>query len=219
MGSCCGGINLVAGTPIVVDPAACNALTNGPSGLLVPSVDLLIDNSAAQPPTSATRSIDLDLIEAGGCPNSFTIGARLSPRFGQTEMAATVVSGSPASTYVNVPGTIVLPEAGTYEVTSRARAFCSPAVGAPDNVYIVGRLFNVTAGAPVPLSEILIADGSVGPTDVCQNTGSTTTFITVAVPTTIRYQVQWLGATPSAGTGITSDANGRSMLAFKKVAD
>ena len=220
MSNCCGEINLVAGTPVVVDPAACNALTNSPSGLLVPSIDLLIDNSAVVPPTSATRSIDLDLIEAGGCPNSFTIGARLSPVFGQTEMTTTFLAPLAINTYIDIPGgTIVLPEAGTYEVASEVRGAMAPSVDTPNSSFAIGRLVNVTAGAPIALTERLIIGGSILSNVSLQATAPQTTFITVAVPTTIQFQAMWTGLQPSAGSGIYSDVNGRSMLRFKKVAD
>jgi len=205
---------------VVINPALCNAASIDGAGLLVPSTDMVVDNSAAQPPTSATRSIDLDVVESGGCPNVFTIGARLSPRFGEVHVGV-AVNYLPIANglFVDIPGLeVILPEAGTYSLDADVRAAIS--MTRPANVLMAMRMFNVTAGAAVPFTDRVtsLVDSLAGGVTLGGNFQlHSGRFITVAGPTTIRVQA---AKTVVAGVAIASTGVfGQQRLAFLKVAD
>ncbi|MBO8191593.1 hypothetical protein ITI46_07790 [Streptomyces oryzae] len=67
----------------VIEQDQCNALACTQNGLRVPRTELTgIDRGANIGPT---RSVDIDVIDSGGenCPDTWTIGARLTPVYGR----------------------------------------------------------------------------------------------------------------------------------------
>ncbi|KMS80568.1 hypothetical protein ACH49_07375 [Streptomyces leeuwenhoekii] len=102
----------------VISPDDCNALRCTPDGLLVPrTVPSGIDRGAN---IGAARSVDIDVTDTGGdnCPDTWAIGARLTPVYGQA-------AGQSRSLPINGEWTptdcvATLPEPGVYQVTAMA---------------------------------------------------------------------------------------------------
>ncbi|GII87042.1 hypothetical protein Ssi03_50320 [Sphaerisporangium siamense] len=116
---------------------------------------------------------------------------------------------------------VTLPHAGTYalDLNVRTRLTGVP----PVNAYVVGRLWNTTAGALVPNSERLLsqildttplAAGAIGKNE----TAPISEYITVNGPTTIRLEVQRTNASgASTAADVWTDANGRSSFRYTEI--
>ncbi|WP_329361183.1 hypothetical protein [Streptomyces sp. NBC_01483] len=213
VGSCCGSVRVLPR----LDPAPCNALTQTASGLLVPRT--AVQGIAPGTAVSAERSVDIDVQTptVGACPETWTVGARLTPVSGQTSGAASL-QGSPFDTWVAVPGTLVLPEAGVYELDADVQGGVIM-VGSVVNAIIQARLFNVTANAVVPLSArtlvLFAATPAAGVTHTLHGNASAAALYQVAGPTTIR--VEGLKHVDSGTT--TGEVVAATNFRFKKVAD
>ncbi|MDH6489665.1 hypothetical protein [Streptomyces sp. SAI-127] len=142
---------------------------------------------------------------------------RLIPQTGQ---ASGVVSldAAPANTWVPVPGTdLLLPVAGLYEVTADVQGSIG-GTGSLTNAIVDARVFDVTAGAAVPMAErrvILFTDQSAEPVvHGVQADASAAALYQVASPTTVRVEGSW-----RTDAGATS---GRALWAhnfrFKRIA-
>ena len=142
-GSCCGSVRVMPR----LDPAACNALTQSPAGLLVPRTAL--QGIAPGGSVGATlRRHRRDGARRRACPETWTVGGRLTPVSGQTS-GAVGIQGSPFDTWIPVTGAqLVLPEAGVYEVIADVQGGVIMN-GSVSNAIIQARLFDVTAGAVV----------------------------------------------------------------------
>ncbi|MFJ5890283.1 hypothetical protein [Streptomyces californicus] len=117
-----------------VDPQACNALTSGPAGLLVPRTTP--SGLAPGGAVGTSRSVDIDVTDTGGtdCPDTWQIGARLSPVHGETGGAAVNLPAGGA--WVNTTGAVVLPEPGVYELTVTGRGQICGTAAPTTNVWI-----------------------------------------------------------------------------------
>ncbi|PWI15959.1 hypothetical protein DI272_18665 [Streptomyces sp. Act143] len=212
-----------SGSAATVDPAACNALSESAAGLLVPSVAL--QGIAPGGAVGTDRSVDVDVTApaAGACPANWQVGARLTPVFGETLLAAFVdLVATPSGAWVDSTMSVVLPEAGVYEVTATLHTVIAtnPSSGSY-NIAIAGRLFNVTNGNAVGGSQYTIqqnADNNPGSFMSDSDMGTFHRFITTAGSTTIRAEVMRLDSSgsPVSTTGLQT-ANSR--LGFKKVSD
>lgn len=124
--------------------------------------------------------------------------------------------------WTDLPGTdVTLAEAGVYnlDATFRGNIAGTP----PAHLYIVGRLWDVTAAAVVPWSETWVAQINqqvTAPGYSVDSTGDAHVPYTVAGPTTIRMQA---GFTQAVGTAdqarVLSVGTGRTRLRTTKVAD
>jgi hypothetical protein len=119
---------------------------------------------------------------------------RLIPQTGQ---ASGVVSLDAAAqnAWTPVPGTgLVLPVAGLYEVIADVQGSIGGG-GSLTNAIIDARVYDVTAGAAVPMAErrvILLTDQSAEAiTHGIQANASASALYQVAVPTTIRVEASW----------------------------
>ncbi|MFF1468054.1 hypothetical protein [Streptomyces mirabilis] len=213
-GSCCGSTRVVPR----LDPAPCNALTQAAAGLLVPRAE--VAGIAPGGAVSATRSVDVDVQApaAGACPETWTVGARLTPVSGEVLGADANLQAVASGTWVATSAQVVLPEAGTYALS--ADFYSHIAATTPWAVAINARLVNVTAGAPVPGTNRRIQFGNIndggGTVMALQNAGSLNAFLTVTGPTTIRVegQRQYVGFNDS-----TQALLGGPRLGFVKVSD
>lgn len=192
-GKCCGGaLVLRSSSAAAVDPAPCNALTESASGILVPSVAL--QGIAPGGAVSTERSVDVDVTApaAGACPQTWTVGARLTPVSGEALGADADLQAAASGTWVATTAQVVLPEAGTYALT--ADLYSHIAATTPWAVAINARLFNVTAGALVGTNRRIqfgnINDPGGGTVMSLQNAGSINAFLTVTGPTTVRVEGQ-----------------------------
>jgi hypothetical protein len=213
-GSCCGSTRVVPR----LDPAPCNALTQAAAGLLVPRAE--VAGIAPGGAVSATRSVDVDVQApaAGACPQTWTVGARLTPVSGEAFGADANLQAVASGTWVATSAQVVLPEAGTYALS--ADFYSHIAATTPWAVAINARLVNVTAGTPVTGSTRRIQFGNIndggGTVMALQNAGSLSTVLTVTGPTTIRVegQRQYVGFNDS-----TQALLGGPRLGFVKVSD
>lgn len=225
-GKCCGGGTVVVrsgSAAVAVDPAACNALSESGAGLLAPAV--VVAGLAPGGGVSTERSVDVDVTApaAGACPANWQVGARLTPVFGETLLAAFVdLVATPSGAWVDSTMSVVLPEAGVFEVTATLHTVIAtnPSSGSY-NIAIAGRLFNVTNGNAVGGSQYTIqqnADNNPGSFMSDSDMGTFHRFITTTGPTTIRVEVMRLdgSGTPVSTTGLQT-ANSR--LGFTKISD
>ncbi|MFJ4627183.1 hypothetical protein [Streptomyces sp. NPDC088847] len=225
-GKCCGGGSMVVrlgASAVTVDPAPCNSLTESASGLLVPRV--AVTGVAPGGAVSTERSVDVDVSApaAEACPATWQVGARLTPVFGETLLAAFVDLVATASgAWVDSTMSVVLPEAGIYEVTTTMHTVIATNPSSGSYVIAIsGRLWNVTNGNVVGGSQYTIqqnADNNPGSFMSDSDMGTFHRFITTAGPTTIRAEVARIdgSGTPVSTTGLLT-ANSR--LGFRKVSD
>lgn len=209
------GCGSARGAALRLDPAACNALSRTASGLLVPRT--VLTGIAPGGAVSTTRSVDVDVTETPGCPDAWAVGARLTPVSGQTTGAVSLDS-SPTNTWVPVTGAqLVLPEAGVYEVVADVQCSIgwSASVG---NAIIDAQIFDVTAGAAVPMSArrvILFTDSTATGVTGIQANASASALYQVAGPATIRVEGSWRTDVGSTFQKVVWAQNFR----FKKVSD
>lgn len=201
-----------------VDPAPCNALTRTAGGLLVPHTAL--QGIAPGGAVSAQRSVDIDVTApaAGACPETWQVGARLTPVSGQTS-GAVGLGAAPFDTWTTVTGAqLTLPEAGVYEVIADVQGGVIMQ-GSVSNAWLQARLFDVTANAAVPLTTrtitLFAATPAVGVIHTLHGNASAAALYQVAGPTTIRVE-----GLKHVDSGTTS---GQAVWAlnfrFKKVSD
>jgi hypothetical protein len=200
-----------------LDPAACNALQQTASGLLVPRA--VLQGVAPGGAVSAERSVDIDVQApaAGDCPQTWTVGARLTPVAGQTSGVVSL-DAAPANTWVPVTGAqLVLPEAGVYELVADLQASIAWGVGVTNSI-IDGRIFDVTANVAVPLAArriILFTDQNATGTNGIQADASAGALYQVAGPTTIRVEGSWRTDSGATSQKVVWAQNFR----FRKVSD
>lgn len=192
----------------------CNAAQHGADGLLVPRTEL--EGVAPGGNTGTERSVDIDIVHTEGCPDSWTIGARLTPASGVAvrEPCEWIdVSDGNAHTVL----TADLPEAGTYWLDANLRHQID-SDGAGGMIFMYGGFFDATQGAHVSESTTLIEH--VRPDVYSHSTTSLSYVYTVTEPTTVELRVVTSGtAGPPAQAQIGCDGNGRSRLSWAKVAD
>ncbi|MFH9109720.1 hypothetical protein ACH4LN_25095 [Streptomyces albus] len=102
----------------VVEQDECNALACTENGLRVPRTELAgIDRGANIGPA---RSVDIDVTESGtgDCPDTWTIGARLTPVYGRAGGQDRTLPLNGEWTATDCVAT--LPEPGVYQVTAMA---------------------------------------------------------------------------------------------------
>ncbi|WP_405759440.1 hypothetical protein OG234_13185 [Streptomyces sp. NBC_01420] len=219
------GIGTVTSGAASVDPAPCNALTDSPDGLLVPST-ALAGAGGSGTAVGAGRSVNVDVVApaAGDCPQEWQVGARLTPPFGEVLLDAFVNLVATASgEWVDTGMAVDLPGAGVYEVSATLHTVIATNPGSGVfNLAIVGRLWDVTGGAA-------IEDGQYTAQQTASNSAPTTftsdadlctfhKFVTTAGPMRVRLEVARINTagTPVATTGLQTL---NSRLAFKKISD
>ncbi|MEV5047352.1 hypothetical protein AB0N20_22620 [Streptomyces griseoincarnatus] len=212
-GSTSGTVNL--------DPDPCNTLRTTPSGLLAPRPE--VAGASAGTAVGEGRSVDVDITppaDAGECPETWTVGARLTPQFGQAPSSGNLdLADTADGAWLPVPGAQVqLPEPGTYEVAYAAAGELNLWSQAQVGVGVLARLFNVTDGVPVPRAEGFIAFGARQTTGATYGSATKAAFITVTSPTTIRLEGTRTAGRAAAGSFTGIFANWTDVW-WKKVAD
>lgn len=226
-GGCCKGSVRVLPR---LDPAECNALEQTAAGLTAPRTE--VAGIAPGGAVGTERSVDVDVQApaAGECPETWTVGARLTPVHGMAAMSVTPLNfaADQANVWIDLPGTeVVLPQAGTYNLDATWRAHLQGV--APCHHYVSGRIWDVTAGAVVPLSAAwvcTIAEYRSIPGDVGHDqTGDAHVSYTVPGPRTIRMQAVWVPDQrpgynpPTFARMISAPANGLTRMRWTKVSD
>ncbi len=204
-----------------VDPDPCNTLRATPSGLLVPRPE--VAGASAGTAVGEGRSVDVDVTppaDAGECPETWTVGARLSPEFGQAPSSGNLsLVDTVDGAWLPVPGAQVqLPEPGTYEVAYAAAGELSLWSQAQVGISVLVRLFNVTDGTPVPRGQGLIVSAARQTTGATFGSATKAVFITVTSPTTIRLEGARMAGRAAAGSFTGIFANWTDVW-WKKVAD
>ncbi|WP_405893702.1 hypothetical protein OG272_15680 [Streptomyces sp. NBC_00104] len=142
---------------------------------------------------------------------------RPKPVTGQTS-GVVGLGGSPYDTWVPVPATLTLPEAGVYELDADVQGGVIMQ-GSVSNAIVQARLFNVTAGAVVPLTTrtlvLFAATPAVGVTHTLHGNASASALYQVAGPTTIR--VEGLKHVDSGTT--TGEVVSATNFRFKKISN
>lgn len=116
---------------------------------------------------------------------------------------------------------ITLPEAGTYQLDAMVRAYLQGT--SPVTASISARLWDETAGAVVPRSELWVNQiGISAPAGIvtgAQNTASLHAEYAVPAARVLRLEAartNFLGSTTTAG--VASNTDGRTMLRFSRIA-
>ncbi|MFZ4266619.1 hypothetical protein [Streptomyces arboris] len=219
------GIGSGGGQATAVDPAPCNAIVEGPSGLLVPAT-ALAGVSGAGAAVGAERSVDIDVVAPAGtdCPREWQVGARLTPPYDQTllENPVSLVTAAEGD-WIALALALTLPEAGVYEVSATVNTVITvTAASGAYNIAILGRLYNVTAGGAIPGSQYTLQRNSdtAAPTSTKSDAdvGTFHRFVPVAGPTVVRVEAAILkpAGTPGGSTGVLT---GNTRLAYKKISD
>lgn len=116
---------------------------------------------------------------------------------------------------------MVLPAAGTYQLDATVRA--SLAGTSPVNTFVSVRLFDVTAGAAVPDSEVLVHQVNVSSATAVNvgNNVSGPIQVEYAIPgaRTVRLQGRRTNVTGASTTAqINDNTDGRTTLRFARIA-
>lgn len=207
---------------VLLDPADCNAAQVTGAGLLVPRTDLAGVAGSAPSPVSDTRSVDVDVTRAEGCPDTWTVGARLAPASGflnaegqHQNLLAAIGQDVP------VPASdIVLPEPGVYHLDTDVRYVLSTETGGSG--YLIAWLQDETTGQLLTSFTQLAAINSPTAQEFQGGTVHLMTEYTVTSgPRTVRLHlmaVETGGALSGAEAG-GSDSNGATRMRFLKVRD
>ncbi|MFI1703051.1 hypothetical protein [Streptomyces griseoruber] len=191
-----------------LDPAPCNALTETASGLLVPR-----DAVAGIAPGTAVgteRSVDIDVTPpaAGACPATWTVGARLTPRFAEVAPGVANAQAVASQAWAAAPATLLVPEAGWWEFT--LEGYSAIVATTPWAVAMDVRVFNVTANQAQQVRRVQYANinGAANGTNMeLQGEFSVTGFLLATGPTVLRADAMrthvGFNDSTSAGVGFT----------------
>ncbi|MEV8454863.1 hypothetical protein AB0467_30635 [Streptomyces sp. NPDC052095] len=202
-----------------LDPSPCNAARHTTGGLLVPGIELA--GLAPGGNTGHERSVDIDVTGTTGCPEMWTIGARLTPVSGFLN-AERQHANLLARTGIDVPipeSDIVLPEAGVYHIDSDVRYALGTATGGSG--YIIGWLRDETTDTLLTsFTQIAVVNAARQ-----EQQGGTTHIMTeytvASGPRTVRLHLMFVltgGKISDAEAGGT-DSNGATRMRFLKVRD
>jgi hypothetical protein len=216
--------------PIALDPAACNSLTRTAAGLLVPRT--VLAGLAPGGTVGTSRSVDIDVTDTGGanCPDTWQVGARLSPVSGAAAMAAdTNLQPSPGA-WVNSTLTATLPEPGRYYVSWDVRASICATIQYCTNAWIEAAVFdNVTgaveAGARTAAQHQFAIPNNGTSMQTCQSGATPITHITTVTAAqgtrTLRLRGQFNNPTSCPNTTFQSArlVGGRNHVTWVKISD
>jgi hypothetical protein len=184
-----------------LDPAACNALSETPSGLLVPRTE--VTGIAPGGAVSTERSVDVDVTPpaAGACPENWTVGARLTPVFGFRNAGMADLRTSAQGQQVVLPNSqALLPEPGVYRLTAHVFGLATWNFNGRHIASMSALWFNTATNAFVPGSPrwVILHDepGTVNPETGLKSIGGNAVcegFVTITAPTT--YEIRGLRGT------------------------
>ncbi|MER7841679.1 hypothetical protein ABTY98_38790 [Streptomyces sp. NPDC096040] len=200
-----------------LDPAGCNALTQTPAGLLVPSTALA--GIAPGGAVSTARSVDIDVQApaAGACPATWTIGARMTPVFADVTPGLADAQTVANLAWAPAPTTLTIPEAGWWEYTLEGYSTITGTT--PFAVALDVRVVNVTANQDLTIRRVQYHNIN-GPTNgtnmALQNGFSVTGFVLATRPTVLRADARrtHVGFNDSTAAGV-----GFQRLGAVKVSD
>jgi hypothetical protein len=189
-----------------LDLATCNGLTQTASGLLAPRTQ--VAGIAPGGAVSTERSVDVDVTPpaAGACPESWQVGARLTPVFGTRNAGQADLRTSALGQQVVLPNSqVLLPEPGVYRLTAHLFGIATWNFNGRHIASISALWFNTTTNAFVPGSPrwVLLHDapGRVSPETGLKSIGGNAVcegVVTITAPTS--YEIRALRGTGDAGT-------------------
>lgn len=202
-----------------LDPSPCNAARNTTGGLLVPRIDLA--GIAPGGNSSLERSVDIDVTGTPGCPETWEIGARLTPvsafRNAERQNANLLAR---TGTDVPIPESdIVLPEAGVYHIDSDVRYALGSATGGSG--YIIGWLRDESTDTLLTSFTQIAAINAERQEQQGGTTHIMTEYTVASGPRTVRLHLMFVltgGKISNAEAGGT-DSNGATRMRFLKVRD
>ncbi|WP_158688559.1 hypothetical protein [Streptomyces pseudogriseolus] len=169
--------------------------------------------------------MDIDVTDTGGedCPDSWQIGARLSPVSGEATLTATADLAASPSTYVPTGLTVTLPEPGRYQLHWNVLGqICgSNPVNGGSNRWIQARVVNATTGSPLgPVRTVIQHQyaASIAIQSCVDATAPIDHQVTVtAAPLTLRLEAVLFGP----GGTVTSAVihGGQTAVTWAKIAD
>ncbi|MEU0947641.1 hypothetical protein ABZ379_33815 [Streptomyces canus] len=133
------------------------------------------------------------------------------------------LNAAASGTFVDTGLVLALPSAGRYHLDATVRAFLGT-MTTGEGAYIVARLYDVTAGAVVPDSEVLALQINVAagtsPTLLAWNaTAPIQVRYTIPGPRTVRLEAARMTQSGiTDGASVVSDVNGRTTLRYERVA-
>lgn len=202
-----------------VDP--CNAAEAAADGLLVPRTDLVPAADSGPAPTGTERSVVIDTTRAEGCPDTWTVGARLAmvSGFKNSERGHADLFAVPGEDVPIPESAIVLPEVGTYHVDADVRYLIGTDVGGSG--YIVGWLSDELNNLLTSFTQIAVVNS---PNSQDYDGGTThimSEFLIGTAPRTVSLHLMFVptGGTMSGAAAGGSDSNGATRMRFLKIRD
>ncbi|MEU9576306.1 hypothetical protein [Streptomyces chilikensis] len=196
-----------------VDPQACNALTVTGAGLLAPEVQLQALASTAPVPVGTARSVNVDLVHPGGCPDVWQVGARLSPAHGEATLTTAANLLPSPGTWVNSALVVTLPEPGRYYLSWDVRAQVCATANYCTNAWVEAAIFDnatngVEAGARTVCQHQFSKANDGTALQTCQSGSVPITHITVVTVAqgtrTLRLKGLFQNATTCANSSFQS---------------
>ncbi|MFF3261967.1 hypothetical protein ACFYWO_22695 [Streptomyces sp. NPDC002932] len=202
-----------------LDPSPCNAARNTTGGLLVPRIDLT--GIAPGGNSGIERSVDIDVTGTPGCPETWEIGARLTPvsAFLNAERQNANLLARTGSDVPIPESDIVLPEAGVYHIDSDVRYALGSATGGSG--YIIGWLRDETTDTLLTSFTQIAAINAERQEQQGGTTHIMTEYRAASGPRTVRLHLMFVltgGKISNAEAGGT-DSNGATRMRFLKVRD
>lgn len=218
-GKCgCGGARVAP----QISADSCSALANTPAGLLVPRTE--VEGLGPGTAVGTARSVDIDVTPpaAGDCPAAWTVGARLTPLWGEIGPTAPVDLNTVASaTWADIPGfALTAPEAGAYRIAADVTGGVTT-----ENTTAFNRLVSVVLalnGAILGTSvrHMFQLNWSTATAQVVGLNASVTIsrILQLAAGDVVQVRTAHFGG-PGAPPALLSGTVGGSLLAWDKVAD
>ncbi|MFJ3530217.1 hypothetical protein [Streptomyces sp. NPDC090132] len=202
-----------------LDPSPCNAARNTTGGLLVPRIDLT--GIAPGGNSGIERSVDIDVTGTPGCPETWEIGARLTPvsAFLNAERQNANLLARTGSDVPIPESDIVLREAGVYHIDCDVRYALGSATGGSG--YIIGWLRDETTDTLLTSFTQIAAINAERQEQQGGTTHIMTEYTAASAPRTVRLHLMFVltgGKISNAEAGGT-DSNGATRMRLLKVRD
>ncbi|MEW2066647.1 hypothetical protein [Streptomyces sp. NPDC007346] len=208
------------GSALTLDPDPCNAAQTTDGGLLVPRA--VLEGVGSGGAAGPERSVDIDVTETPGCPDTWAVGARLAMvsdfvnAEGQHQNLLAQVGQD-----VPVPASdIVLPEAGVYHVDADVRYALGTETGGSG--YLLGWLQDETTGQLLTsFTQLAAINSPAGQEHQGGTAHLMTEYAASTGPRTVRLHLMAVetGGTLSAAEAGGSDSNGATRVRLLKIRD
>lgn len=207
-----------------VDPDVCNALTQTAGGLLVPRA--VVEGVAPGTAVGDARSVDIDVTAPapGACPETWTVGARLTPVYGTVVPTAPLdLAPVATNTWADIPGfRFTAPETGVYRVQADASGVVTWSAQSQFNRLITTRLTHNGAAVPGTTRAVLQANfvlsGGVTQSGGINGSATISALLRLDAGDVVQVQGRHAGEMGTT-TGLWVGALDWSLLNWNKVSD